>query len=165
MYTVSNLTANYYSTPKANGLPLYLGPSATVSLPKLTDQMLTDEVAGLIAITGSSSEDGVSTSSVAQGTSITTGVTINAERGLITTQSATAAAGVSQTFTVTNENASATANIRAYVVNYAGVFTTNGIPVVAVDNRGAGVFDIVVSNAHGANALSGALVIGFDIVS
>jgi hypothetical protein len=102
---------------------------------------------------------------VTQGTSVTTGVTVNTIRGVVTTFSQSAAAGVSSTFTVTNSMAAAASNIRAYVIDYAGVFTTNGIPVVSVDNRTAGTFDIVVSNGHGANALSGALKIGFEIVS
>jgi hypothetical protein len=102
---------------------------------------------------------------VTQITSTTTGVTLNKTKGIITTFSQSAAAGVSAAFTVTNSNVAAASNIRAYVIDYAGTFTTNGIPVVSVDNRTAGTFDIVVSNAHGANALSGALQIGFEIVS
>ena len=102
---------------------------------------------------------------VTQITSTTTGVTLNTASGIITTFSQSAAAGVSATFTVTNSKATAGGNIRAVVVDYAGVFTTNGLPVVSVDNRVAGAFDIVVSNAHSANALSGALQIGFEIVS
>jgi hypothetical protein len=96
---------------------------------------------------------------------VTTGVTANTPKGIITTFSQSAAAGANSTFTVTCSAAAAASNIRAYVIDYAGVFTTNGIPVVSVDNRTAGTFDIVVSNAHGANALSGALKIGFEIVS
>jgi hypothetical protein len=102
---------------------------------------------------------------VTQGTSVVTGVTLNTIRGIVTTFSQSAAAGVSSTFTVTNSKAAAASNIRAYVIDYAGTFTTNGIPVVSVDNRTAGSFDIVVSNGHSANALSGALKIGFEIVS
>lgn len=101
---------------------------------------------------------------VTQAVSATTAVTLNTRTGLITTQSETAAAGVSAAFTVNNSLATATSNIRAWVVNYAGTFTTNGLPIVSVDNRTAGTFDIVVSNAHGANALSGVLIIGFEIV-
>ena len=101
---------------------------------------------------------------VTQITSVTTGVTLNATRGIVTTFSQSAAAGVSSAFTVTNSNAVATSNIRAYIIDYAGVFTTNGIPVVSVDNRVAGAFDIVVSNGHSVNALSGVLQIGFEIV-
>jgi hypothetical protein len=102
---------------------------------------------------------------VTQGTSAVTGVTLNTTKGIVTTFSQSAAAGVSAAFTVTNSKAAAASNVRAYVIDYVGVFTTNGIPVVSVDNRTAGTFDIVVSNAHSANALSGALQIGFEIVA
>jgi hypothetical protein len=102
---------------------------------------------------------------VTQGTSAVTGVTLNTIKGIVTTFSQSAAAGVSAAFTVTNNKAAVASNIRAYVIDYAGVFTTNGIPVVSVDNRTAGTFDIVVSNGHSANALSGALQIGFEIIA
>lgn len=102
---------------------------------------------------------------VTQSTSAVTGVTLNTTKGIITTFAQSAAAGVSAAFTVTNSKAAAASNIRAYIIDYAGVFTTNGLPIVSVDNRTAGTFDIVVSNAHGANALSGALQIGFEIVA
>lgn len=102
---------------------------------------------------------------VTQITSISTGVTLNALKGLVTTFSATNAAGTSSTFTVTNSFARATSNIRAYVVDYGNTFTTQGLPIVSVDNRAAGAFDIVLSNAHSANALSGVVIIGFEIVA
>jgi hypothetical protein len=103
--------------------------------------------------------------SVTQITSVTTGVTLSVLKGLVTTFTHAEAAGVSAAFTVTNTLAGADSNIKAYVVNYAGTFTTNGLPIVSIDNRVAGAFDIVVSNAHGANALSGVLVIGFEIAT
>lgn len=102
---------------------------------------------------------------VTQGTSVSTGVTLDKTKGIITTFSQSAIAAASSTFTVTCNKATTASNIKAYIIDYAGTFTTNGIPVVAVDNRAAGAFDIVVSNAHGANALSGVLKIGFDIVN
>lgn len=100
---------------------------------------------------------------VSQGTSITTGVTLNALKGVITTQSASAAAGAAHTFTVTNSTVVGTSHVSAYIMDYSGIITTNGLPAVIVDNRTAGTFDIIVYNAHGANALSGTLVIGFEV--
>lgn len=102
---------------------------------------------------------------VTQITSITTGVTINAKKGIITTVAATAgAAGATpNTFTVTNSLALAGSNIDAYVLDYAGTIATNGNPSVIVDNRIAGAFDIIISNAHGTNALNGVLQIGFQV--
>lgn len=101
---------------------------------------------------------------VTQATSVTTGVTLSENSGVITTFSQSAAAGVSAAFTVTNTIVAATDKIVANIVDYAGTYTTNGVPVVSVDNIGAGSFDLVVSNAHGANALSGAVQIAFVVL-
>lgn len=100
---------------------------------------------------------------IAQGTNISTGVTVNAIKGIITTQSASAAAGAVNTFTVTNSFCQADSHVAVYVINYAGTFLTNGNPVVVCDNRTDGTFDIVIANTQLVNALSGALVIGFEI--
>lgn len=103
---------------------------------------------------------------VAQATSITTAVTGNSTVLSITTQAATAAAGASQTFTVNNNLVTAASKIFVEVNSYAGTFTTNGIPVLNVDNIVAGTsFDIVISNAHSANALNGVLVIKVLIIN
>lgn len=166
MYTIYNAsTQNSFVFTKADKSAVSIPPGGSTTAPELTAALISAESAGLVVIKGSSEDDGISTSSVSQATNVTTGVTINAERGLITTQSASAAAGASHTFTVTNDNVTSSSNIQAYVVNYAGAFTTNGLPIVSVDNRTTGAFDIVISNAHGSNALSGALVIGFEIKS
>ena len=100
-----------------------------------------------------------------QSTSITTGVTINAKKGVITTQSATAgAAGATpQTFTVTNNTVSAGKVVKAFIVDYAGTIATNGNPFIIVDNITTNAFDIIISNAHGTNALSGVLKIAFEV--
>lgn len=96
-------------------------------------------------------------------TSTTTSVTLAAYNGVITTFTQTAATGVSVTFTVTNSLVVAGDNVRASVVDYAGTFSTDGIPVVSVDNIIDGAFNIVISNVHAANALSGVLKIGFKV--
>lgn len=102
---------------------------------------------------------------VTQITSITTGVTISAKKGIITTVAATAgAAGATpNVFTVTNSSATAASFITASIMDYAGTIATNGNPVVIVDNRIAGAFDLVISNLHGTNALNGVLQIGYEI--
>jgi hypothetical protein len=100
---------------------------------------------------------------VTQITSLTTGVTINATTGVITTVSATTAAVSKSTFTVTNSGVSAGSTVIAGVQNYAGTYATNGIPVVTVNNVVDGAFDINVVNVHASNALSGILKIGFDV--
>lgn len=98
-------------------------------------------------------------------TSVTTGVTLSVLKGVITTFSHTAAAYASNTFTVTNTYVGANSKVNAWIQNYSGTFTTNGLPTVYVDNVTAGAFDITVSNLHNANALSGTLAIGFQVLA
>lgn len=105
----------------------------------------------------------VASDTVTQLTSITTGVTSNSTKGLITTFTPSTAALGATTFTVTNSNASATANIQAYVVDYGGTILTNGVPSVIVKNRTSTGFDIVIVNTHATNALATSLVIGYEI--
>ena len=107
------------------------------------------------------------TKSVTQATSITTGVTLNAVRGIITTVAATAGAdgATPNVFTVTNSQVRSGDNVRAYILDYAGTHATNGTPVVQVDNIADGTFDINIANAHGSNALNGILKIGFEVLN
>jgi len=107
----------------------------------------------------------VATNTATQLTSLTTGVTLNGTKGLITTFNATTAGLAASTFTVTNSSTSATANVEAYITDYAGTILTNGVPSVIVKNRTATTFDIVIVNTHATNALNGVLTIGFEIKS
>lgn len=102
--------------------------------------------------------------SVTQITSLTTGVTVNAPTGIITTVTATTAAVSSNAFTVTNNRCFSTSHIFAMIDDYTGTFATNGIPLLAVDTIVDGSFQIIVSNAHNANALNGILRIVFLII-
>ena len=79
--------------------------------------------------------------------------------GFITTFAETLAAQGAVTFTATNNYATASSLILITVESYAGA----GIPVVRVGARTAGSFDIVINNAHGTDALNGALVISYFI--
>lgn len=101
---------------------------------------------------------------VTQITSITTAVTLNAACGVITTFAASAAANATQAFTVNNSYVTTGSTVLVSVLSYAGTFSTNGIPVVNVDTVAAGSFQINISNAHGTNALNGALGIGFIVL-
>lgn len=92
------------------------------------------------------------------GTCSSNAVTINAESGLITTESLTTAAEAVTELTVTNSGCVAGSIISASIVNYAG---TTGIPVVYADNAGSGSFKIQVNNASSAAALNGVLKIYF----
>lgn len=100
---------------------------------------------------------------VTQATSITTGVTINSDAGVITTVSATTAALGKSTFTVTNSSVEAGSIVIPAIVNYAGTYTTNGTPVVTVNNITAGAFDVNLLNVHTTNALSGVVKIAFFV--
>ena len=114
---------------------------------------------------GAVSSDGmlVYKTNVAQATSITTGVTANGSAGIITTQAASTAGGAATTFVFTNSSIKADSVVKAQVVGYAGTFATNGLPVVVVDTIVAGSCDVVVMNAHSANALGGAVEIAFVV--
>lgn len=104
-------------------------------------------------------------SSVTQITSITTGVTVNSKKGIITTFTPSTAALGATTFTVTCNKTTATSNIRAYVTEYGGTVLTNGLPYVFVKNQTATSFDIIIYNAHATNALATSLKIGFEIIN
>ena len=124
-------------------------------------RQLTSNVTNGDAVTVLGSE---SIGTVSQATNITTGVVLNRRKGVITTQAASAAADASHTFTVTNSLATATSIIHVNIDNYSGTIGTNGNPVVNVDNRTAGTFDIIITNTHSANALNGTLVISYEII-
>ena len=104
---------------------------------------------------------------VSQLTSITTGVTLDNLIGVVTTQAATAgAAGATpNTFTVSNSLVKASSVVVADIVDYGGVIATNGNPFVIVDAVTNGSFNIIVSNAHGTNALNGTLKIAFQVLA
>ena len=102
---------------------------------------------------------------VTQGTSTSTAVTAAGEVGLITCFTSTLAAVTAVTFTVNNPAVDADSVIALQIVSYSGTYVTNGIPVVYVNNRVAGVsFDIVIVNAHATAALAGILKIGFQLL-
>jgi hypothetical protein len=105
------------------------------------------------------------TGTATQGTSATTTVVLNSGKGVITSFASTLAAGASSRFTVTNTYAVAGAFVQVSVVDYSGTFTTNGLPIVAADTVTTGSFDIILANAHGANALSGTVGILFEIIN
>lgn len=98
------------------------------------------------------------------GTTSSNALTLNKESGIITTESLSTAADASQVITITNNTVAANSRVRAGIQAYSGAFSTNGIPVLNVDDVAAGSFKLVVSNAHSANALSGTLAIQFEVL-
>lgn len=102
---------------------------------------------------------------VTQTTSATTGVTLNAPSGVITTVALTNAAGAATSFTVTDTSVKAGSNVQAKVVGYTGTIVTNGIPYCVVDTVANGSFILRVINLGAANALSGAVKVGVLVVN
>lgn len=102
------------------------------------------------------------TANVTQATSITTGVTVNAHTGVITTVSATTAANSTEAtgFVVTN-SAVTTASKILLSCQYAGA--ANGIPVALVSAVANGSFTVRLGNG-GSAALNAAVKIHFTII-
>ena len=100
-------------------------------------------------------------STVTQATNRTTGVTINALSGQITTNTASLAAETAAVFTVTN---SACAADDIPIIAIAGG-SNGGNTTIAVTTIAAGSFQITVANqnASGGTAETGAIVITFLI--
>lgn len=117
---------------------------------------------------GTSSLGAVSATSVTLGsrgtvtqiTSATTGVTVNASSGAITTVVQNIAAGGEVQFTVTNSSVAAN---DVPVVSIASG-STGGTTVANVTAVAAGSFQITLTNLHAATAETGTLVINFAVV-
>lgn len=101
---------------------------------------------------------------VTQITSAATGVTVNAAAGVITTFTETLGKQSSVTFNVTNSFVTTTSVVSATILNYTGIYNTNGFPCVNINNITAGTFNVVIINlASGNTPLNGVLKIGFVI--
>jgi hypothetical protein len=101
------------------------------------------------------------TANVTQDTSITTGVTVNALNGVITTVSSTLAANTKASFIVTNSNVLAGSKVLVSV-EYDEAAT--GIPVVGVADIAAGSFKVVLSNGAGVDALNNVVKVHYLIL-
>lgn len=100
---------------------------------------------------------------VTQATNITTGVTVNATQGVITTVSLTTAAStVAGPFTVTNNKVLATSVVTA-TVEYANGKT--GFPVCLVEAVAAGSFNVRLINVHTVAALNDIVKIHFTVTN
>jgi len=102
------------------------------------------------------------TANVTQGTSITTGVTVNALNGVITTVSSTLAADGKVSFVVTNPNVLAGSKI---LVSLEYDESATGIPVAGVDDVTAGSFKVVIRNADSAAALNSVVKVHYLIIA
>lgn len=93
-------------------------------------------------------------------TDITTTVTLNKLTGTITTVSATLAAGVDASFTLSNSTIAATDTVIVHTKSYGG--SADGIPICKVQSVAAGNCVINVHN-QGAVALDAVVVMTFAV--
>lgn len=105
---------------------------------------------------GYASGDGAT---VTQATNRSTGVTINAICGAITTDATSLAAGAEATFVVTNSKVSVGDVV--VVCARSGQTTGTSIPVVTAVANGS--FSITLTNLHASTADTGAMIINFAI--
>lgn len=97
---------------------------------------------------------------VTQITSITTGVTLGAIAGTITTVSSTLAAAAEADFVVTNSKVAATDVVVANIKSTSSA----GTPIVSVAAVAAGSFTLRLTNLHATNALDNTLLINFVVI-
>lgn len=97
---------------------------------------------------------------VSQGTDITTGVTLNARFGEITTQAMSAAAGAENAFTLTNSFIGPSSIV---LLNWTTA--SGGTPFMYAQPAATGGSAVItITNLHGANALDAAAVITFVVI-
>ena len=100
---------------------------------------------------------------VTQTGTITSGVTVNASAGRITTVALTTGANIAEApFTVTNSYVLADSVIIATVTGYSGSTITNDLPQIYIDDVVAGSFRVIVGNG-GSGTLDGTVTISFVI--
>ena len=99
------------------------------------------------------------TTTVTQATNRSTGVTLNATAGQITTDATSLAAAAEATFTVTNSYVTAKS-----VVLISHASGGAGTPMVFVSAVAAGSFDITMTNLHASTANDAASVINFVVI-
>lgn len=96
---------------------------------------------------------------VAQGTNISTGVTLNARYGQITTQAADAAAAAENAFVLTNSYITLTS-----IVLLGFSTASAGTPLVQAHKTAAGSCTITITNLSADTALDAAFVITFLVL-
>lgn len=100
-------------------------------------------------------------STVSQGSSMTTGVTINTPAGFIFTHTTgTLSTGGSVSFAVTNTAVRADSIVLSNIVNHGG----NGIPLARVSGVTEGSFNVSLRNIDLTNAMSGSVRLAFSVL-
>jgi|TARA_R110000744_G_scaffold227160_1_gene345400 hypothetical protein len=97
---------------------------------------------------------------VTQASNRTTGATVNAISGAITTDDASLAAGAEATFTVTNSSVA----IGDVIVLSARSGQTAATSIPAVTTVAAGSFDITLTNLNASTADTGPMIINFAVI-
>lgn len=99
--------------------------------------------------------------SASQGTSLTSGVTLNSPAGSVFTfTTGTLATAASTLFTVTNSAVRADSLVLGSIQHYNGA----GAPVARFTNITQGSFGVHVTNTDLTNAVSGSLRVGFAVL-
>ena len=96
---------------------------------------------------------------VTQQTAISTAVTIDSYAGVITTVSATTAAGSNVAFTVTNSKVTSASKVLLTAVHIGA-----GVPVFTLDSINNGSFVIRIYNVHPSNAFNNLFKISFLVL-
>ena len=99
------------------------------------------------------------TATVTQTVAITSGVTIDSYAGVITTVSATTAAGSNVAFTVTNSKVTSASKVLLTAVHIGA-----GVPVFTLDSINNGSFVIRIYNVHPSNAFNNLFKISFLVL-
>lgn len=100
-------------------------------------------------------------STVSQGTSITTGVTINAPAGFIFTfTSGSIATAGNTTFNVANSAVRSDSVVLGNIVD-GGI---TGMPIMNINSITQGSFDVVLKNADLTNPIDGSLKLSYSIL-
>jgi len=95
-----------------------------------------------------------------QATSSVTGVNCHGYEGIVTTVAlTTAAAGASETFTITNKKVQRITEIQV-ALQYAGA----GAPIVRVQSQARGSFSVTITNVHPTVALNALAKVHFNII-
>lgn len=95
-----------------------------------------------------------------QVTSSTTTVNCHAYEGIVTTVAlTTAAAGASETFTITNKKVKRITEIQV-CLQYAGA----GAPIVRIQTQARGSFSVTITNLHPTVALNAVAKVHFNVI-
>lgn len=97
---------------------------------------------------------------VTQATNVSTAVTINGDKGIITTLTQSAAAAGEVVFTVNNSYVKADSLVLA-TIQYPEAST--GYPTMHIADVAAGSFKVIIRNSHAADALNGIAKIHFRV--